>query len=259
MFRNYLKIAWRNLMKYKFISFINVFGLTVGLTCCLLILTYIIHELSYDRYNNNSANIYRVTRIFNNPETKAVSLHLGTVAPPFGPLLKNDFKQIQKMTVLLPNGNIAFRYEDKLFYENDCYFADEYLFDVFKVDVVKGNPKTALVEPYSVMLKEDIAKKYFGNEDPINKMIRLDNQLNCKVTGVYRAFPSNSHVHPAIMISFNTLKDTTVYGEENLRTNWGNNSFLTYMVLPDAAAAKNMEAQFPAFLDRQMPTGYYGK
>ena len=253
MFRNYLKIAWRNLMKYKFISFINIFGLTVGLTCCLLILTYIIHELSYDKYNNNSQNIYRVTRIFNNPETKAVSLHLGTVAPPFGPLLKNDFKQIQKMTVLLPNGNIAFRYEDKLFYENDCYFADEYLFDVFKVDVVKGNPKTALVEPYSVMLKEDIAKKYFGNEDPMNKMIRLDNQLNCKVTGVYKAFPSNSHVHPAIMISFNTLKDSTVYGEQNLRTNWGNNSFLTYMVLPENTNIKSLESQFPAFIDRHMP------
>jgi len=255
MFRNYLKIAWRNLMKYKFISFINIFGLTVGLTCCLLILTYIIHELSYDKYNNNSENIYRVTRIFNNPETKAVSLHLGTVAPPFGPLLKNDFKQIQKMTVLLPNGNIAFRYEDKLFYENDCYFADEYLFDVFKVDVVKGNPKTALVDPYSVMLKEDIAKKYFGNEDPINKMIRLDNQLNCKVTGVYKAFPSNSHVHPSIMISFNTLKDTTVYGEENLRTNWGNNSFLTYMVLPENTNIKSLESQFPAFINRHMPKG----
>ena len=240
-------------MKYKFISFINIFGLTVGLTCCLLILTYIIHELSYDKYNNNSENIYRVTRKFFNPETKAVALNLGTVAPPFGIFLKNDFKQIQKMTVLLPNGNIAFRYEDKLFYENDCYFADEYLFDVFKVDVVKGNPKTALVEPYSVMLKEDVAKKYFGNEDPMNKMIRLDNQLNCKITGVYKAFPSNSHIHPAIMISFNTLRDSTVYGEQNLRTNWGNNSFLTYIVLPEKTNIQGFEAQFPAFIDRHMP------
>ena len=253
MFRNYLKIAWRNLTKYKFISFINLFGLTVGLTCCLLILTYILHELSYDRYHDNSENIYRVTRIFNNPETKAVALHLGTVSPPFGPLLQNDFKQIQKMTRLLPNGNIAFRYEDKIFYEKDCYYADEYLFDVFKVDVTKGNPKKALTDPFSVMLKEDIAKKYFGNEDPINKMVRLDNNIACKVTGVFKPFPSNSHVHPEIMISFNTLKDTSIYGEENLRTNWGNNSFLTYMVLPENTSIKSMEAQFPAFIDRHMP------
>ncbi len=253
MFRNYLKIAWRNLTKYKFISFINLFGLTVGLTCCLLILTYILHELSYDKYHNNSENIYRVTRIFNNPQTKDVSLHLGTVSPPFGPLLQNDFKQIQKMTRLLSNGNTAFRYEDKIFYENDCYFADEYLFDVFKVDVTKGNPKKALTDPFSVMLKEDIAKKYFGNEDPINKTVRLDNNIACKVTGVFKAFPSNSHVHPGILISFNTLKDTSIYGEENLRTNWGNNSFLTYMVLPENTNIKSMEAQFPAFIDRHMP------
>ena len=255
MFRNYLKIAWRNLTKYKFISFINLFGLTIGLTCCLLILTYILHELSYDKYNNNCENIYRVTRIFRNPETKAVSLHLGTVAPPFGPLLQNDFKQIQKMTRLLPNGNIAFRYEDKIFYETDSYFADENFFDVFKVDVIKGNPQKALDDPFSVMLKEDIAKKYFGNEDPINKMIRLDNQFACKVTGVFKAFPSNSHVHPGILIAFNTLKDTTIYGEQNLRTNWGNNSFLTYMILPDNTNIKNMESQFPAFLDRHMHEG----
>ncbi|MGB8194325.1 MAG: ABC transporter permease, partial [Chitinophagaceae bacterium] len=86
MISNYLKIAFRNLMKYRFISFINLFGLTVGLACCLLILTYILNELSYDRYNKNAANIYRVTRDFRNPETGALSLNLATVAPPFGPL-----------------------------------------------------------------------------------------------------------------------------------------------------------------------------
>src|SRR5215831_12804728 len=103
MLRNYIKIAFRNLRKYKFISFINLFGLTMGLTCCLLILAYIVNELSFDRYNKQAENIYRVTRTFRNPDTKAISLQLSTVAPPFGPLLKNDFKQIEKMTVLLPN------------------------------------------------------------------------------------------------------------------------------------------------------------
>src|ERR1700755_1130455 len=97
MLRNYVKIAFRNLAKYKFISFINLFGLTVGLTCCLLILTYILHETSYDRYNPLASRIFRVTRSFNNKEG-VVSLHLGTVAPPFGPLLINDFPDIQAMT-----------------------------------------------------------------------------------------------------------------------------------------------------------------
>jgi len=89
MIRNYFKIAVRNLLKNKFISFINLFGLTVGLTCCLLILTYILHELSYDKYNDKADRIYRVTRDFRNKDG-IVSLHLGTVAPPFGPLLKNE-------------------------------------------------------------------------------------------------------------------------------------------------------------------------
>ena len=115
MFRNYLKIAFRNLMKYKFISFINLFGLTVGIACCLLILTYILHELSFDRYNRNAESIYRVERTFINPESGDINLRLGTVAPPFAPLLQNDFKEIKKITRFLSNGVTAFRYEEKRF------------------------------------------------------------------------------------------------------------------------------------------------
>lgn len=255
MISNYLKIAFRNLMKYKFISFINLFGLTVGLTCCLLILTYILNELSYDRYNANADKIYRVTRSFNNPETGAHSLNLGTVAPPFGPLLENDFKEIQKVTRLLPNGQTPMRYEDKMFNERNVFFADENLFDFFKVDVVKGNPAKALNDPFSVMLSENIAKKYFGKDEPLNKMVRLDNNINLKVTGVYKAFPANAHLHPEIMISFNTLKDSAVYGEENLRTNWGNNSFFTYLMVADNFDPAKLEKQFPAFLNRHMNEG----
>ena len=96
MIRNYLKIAFRNLTKYKFISFINLFGLTLGLICCLLIFIFILHELSYDKYHPNADRVYRVTRRFSNPETGALSLHLSTVAPPFGPLLQNDFKEIER-------------------------------------------------------------------------------------------------------------------------------------------------------------------
>ncbi len=128
-----------------------------------------------------------------------------------------------------------------MFYERNVYFADENLFDIFKVNVLKGNPAKALSDPYSVMLTEEMAKKYFGSDDPINKLVRLDNQLNCKITAVYKAFPSNAHLHPEVMISFNTLKDSAVYGEQNLRTNWGNNSFLTYIQLPGNYNPNNLE------------------
>ena len=255
MIYNYLKIAVRNLRKYKFISFINLFGLTVGLTCCLLILTYILNELSFDKYNKKAGNIYRVTRLFRNPETGATSLNLGTIAPPFGPLLQNDFKEIQKVTRLIDYSPAPLRYEDKMFNEQNVFFADENLFDLFDVNVVKGDPKRALNDPFSIMLTEEMAKKYFGKDEPMNKVIRMNNQFNLKVTGIYKPFPSNAHMHPAMMISFNTLKDTAVYGEENLRTNWGNNSFFTYILVPKDFDPKKLEAQFPAFLDRHMHEG----
>jgi putative ABC transport system permease protein len=257
MIRNYLKIAIRNLLKYRFISFINLFGLTVGLTCCLLILTFILHELSYDKYQPNADRVYRVTRSFNNPETGAISLNLSTVAPPFGPLLQNDFKEIEEMTRVLQNGTTALRFEDKIVNEENVFFADDKFFNFFKTTVTKGNPQKALSDPYSVMMTDEIAKKYFGNEEPLNKVIKINlgSYFDFKVTGIYKPFPSNTHFHPDMMLSFNTLNDTLIYGAEGLRTNFGNNSFFTYIRLPGNYEPKKLVAQFPAFVDRNMPRG----
>jgi putative ABC transport system permease protein len=257
MIRNYLKIAFRNLTKYKFISFINLFGLTIGLTCCLLISIFILHEISYDKYQPNAERIYRVTRSFNNPETGANSLTLSTVAPPFGPLLLNDFKEIESMTRTIQNGPTPIKYNEKMLNETNVYFADDKFFDFFKADVLEGNPRNALSEPYSVMMTDETAKKYFGSEEPMNKMVRVNfgNYYNFKVTGIYKPLPSNTHFHPDIMLSFNTLNDTLIYGAENLRTNWGNNAFFTYIRLPKNYNPKNLEAQFPAFLNRHIHEG----
>jgi putative ABC transport system permease protein len=240
-------------MKYKFISFINLFGLTVGLACCLLITTYILNELSYDRYNKNAKNIYRIERTFLNAETGALSLQLGAVAPPFGPLLENDFKNIQQVTRLLPISSIPVKYGENIFNENGLFFAEQNVFKVFDFKVTEGNQANALAEPFSVMLDQNIAKKYFGNKDPLNKVIRLGNQFDCKVTGVYKALPQNLHWHPELLVSFNTLKDSAVYGAENLRTNFGNNAFYTYLLVPDHFNAQNFEAQMPAFQNRHIP------
>jgi len=256
MLRNYFTIAIRNLLKYRFISFINLFGLTVGLTCCLLITTYIINELSFDRYNKNAANIYRVTRSFNNQDG-VVSLTLSTVSPPFGYYMPGDFPEIKKLTRLYDNGLTPLRYKEKLINEDHLFFGDENLFDVFSVNLLQGNPKTALLEPYSVVMTTETARKYFGDEDPMNKLIRYNNQLDLKVTGIYQAFPENAHIHPSMLVSFNTMKDTLVYGENLIRTNWGNNSFFTYVLLPDHYDINKMTSRFPAFLDNHM-AGQYG-
>src|SRR5579872_597472 len=170
MLKNYLRSAWRNITRHKFISFINLFGLTVGLTCCLLIITYIVNELSYDKYNVNADRTYRVTRIFYSRNGDE-NLHLSSIAPPFGPLLKTAFPDIEKVTRVLPNGTTVFRYKDKLFNEQNAFMADENFFDVFTVNVASGDKKTALTDPYTIMLTPEIAKKYFGTQDPMNKTV----------------------------------------------------------------------------------------
>src|SRR5882757_4508711 len=250
MIKNYLRSAFRNIKRHPFISFINIFGLTVGLTCCLLILAYIINERSYDKFNKNAKDIYRVTRIFYTAPG-VENLHLSAVAPPFGPLLGNAFSDIKKMTRMLPNGTVALKYNDKLFNEKNAVFADENFFALFNTPIVKGDAKNGLLNPFSIMLSEDMAKKYFGDENPINKSILLDNpKHDFKVTGVFKAFPANSHMHPEILMSFNTLKDSAIYGEKQLQTNYGNNSFYTYLLFPKDYNVERVKAQLPDFLDK---------
>ena len=255
MLYNYLKIAYRSLLKYKFISFINISGLAIGFTCCLLIVAYILNEISYDRSNPKAEQIYRVTRSFHS-DKGVVSLHLSSVAPPFGPLLVNDFPDIKKMTRLLNLGTTAMKYEDKNFNEANVFAADENFFSFFNVDVIKGDSKSALTDPASIMLSEDVAKKYFGSQDPVNKIVRLYNQFNLKVTGVYKSFPLNSHIHPRLLLSFNSLKNPDIYGEENLRSNWGNNAFPTYIMLPDKYPVASLEKQLPGFIDKHLTKEY---
>jgi putative ABC transport system permease protein len=255
--KNYLKIAWRNITRYKFISFINIFGLAVGLTCCLLILTYIIHEISYDKFQPNANRVYRVTRTFMNPETKSVSLNLATISPPFAPYLKTDFGEIEDLTRFLSANNTPVKYGEKIFNEENMIFADDHFFNFFRTDIVRGNPKTALSEPFSVMMTDKMAHKYFGNDDPMNKVISINmgNYMDFKVTGIYHDLPANTHFHPSFMISFSTLNDSVVYGANNLATNWGNNSFFTYIRLPENYDPEKLEKQFPAFVDKHVETG----
>ncbi|MEN0057147.1 MAG: FtsX-like permease family protein, partial [Mucilaginibacter sp.] len=209
----------------------------------------IVNELSYDRFNTNAKDIYRVTRSFNTADG-VQTLHLGAVAPPFGPLLKNEFPDIKKVTRIYPTGNIVMRYKEKLLSEKDTYFADENFFDFFSIKTVKGDAAKALTDPFCVMMTEEMARKYFGNEDPINKEIRLNNQVNFKVTGIYEPFPTNAQLHPQMLLSFNTLKDSTIYGEKQLQTNWGNNSFFTYLLMPKGYNMERIASLLPAFLDK---------
>ncbi|MCK6694419.1 MAG: ABC transporter permease, partial [Thermoanaerobaculia bacterium] len=252
MIYNYLKIAIRNLLRHKSFSFINLFGLSSGLACCLLIGLYIWNELSFDRYHEKADRIWRISRKFYNKDGSQ-QLHLGHLAPPFGPLLKNDFPDMEEVTRLLQT-NTTVRIGEQFFSEDQMFYAEPNVFRVFDIPLQAGSPAAALNEPYSVMLNETTAKKYFGTTDPMNRILRFSGRFDLKVTGVFQDFPYNSHFHPALLVSFSTLNDTLVYGAEALRTNWGNNSFSTFVLLPENYPVKKLEAQFPAFLDKHMGT-----
>lgn len=249
MFKNYLKSAWRNILKQRMVSFINLFGITVGFTCCLLITCFVVNELSYDQFRQ-ADHIYRVTRSFYT-EKGVEYLHLASIAPAAGPLLKNDFPEIEKETRTLPlKGDLVLKYKYKMFNEQGSFFADSNFFSFFSVPVIEGNASTALADPFSMMVTPEIARKYFGSEDPINKIVQINGQFPVKITGIFRDFPANSTLHPNILLSFSTLNDSSIYGRDKLETSWDNNAFFTYLMLRDAASAQQLEKQFPAFLNR---------
>ena len=251
MLRNYLLIAFRNLRKYKAFSFINITGVAVGLACFLLIALYVKDELSYDRYNTNADRIYRVTRTFLSTEGTP-SLKLAQAAPPFGPLIKQDFPEAEQVVRTIDNNSLI-RYGEHSFNEQNVFLAEDNLFKVFDFTLVSGNPDQALTNPFSIMFSRPMAEKYFGNENPLGKTVRLNNQFELTVTGVFEPLPAQSHFHPGFLISFSTLNDNRIYGAEGLRTNWSNNSFNTYMLLKPGSNPARIEATFPAFQDKHVP------
>jgi len=250
MLQNYLKIAFRNLVKHKAFSFINIAGVAIGLACFLLLSLYVKDELSYDRHHANADRIYRLSRTFISDDGTE-SLRLGQAAPPFGPLVKQDFPQVEEVVRLLRMGALM-RYGDKVFDEEDLFVAEPSIFRVFTFNVLQGNPASALENPFSVMFSKQMAEKYFGNENPVGKIVRLDNQFDYTVTGVFEPLPSQSHFHPQFLVSFSSLNDDRVYGAESLRTNWGNNSFSTFLLLPQNYSPQNLVKAFPAFQNRHI-------
>ena len=251
MLKNYLKIALRNLWKFKQVTFINIFGLAVGMAACILILLFVQNELSYDRYHENADRIYRISREWRNTDGET-SLHLGHVAPPFAPLLENDYPSVVLHAERLLSDNPLITYEegDKQMVEEDFFFADPDIFEVFTFPMIAGDPKTALREPNSLVLTESTAKRYFGEEDPMGKTLNYENQVDMKVTGVVKDVPSNSHFHFNMLCSFITVEN--FFGRENLMSQWGSNNYATYLLLPEGYNPEDLQAQFPAFFDKHM-------
>ena len=252
MLLNYLKVALRSIFRNKLTAFINIVGLALAMASAVLIYLFVSDEISFDKQHSKADRIYRTTRIFFDQEGTP-RLHLSSIAPPFGPLLKNDLGEIEIMARTLQYTSVVgleTNGELKSFTENDIFLAEPNLFKIFDIKVKSGDPFKDFQRPFTVMLSEETAMRYFNDINVVGKRLRFNNTQDLEITGVYENFPLQTHWHPDILLSFVTLEDDNIYGRTGLQTNWGNNAFSTYLLLAEGTDPKKVEAQFPAFLDK---------
>lgn len=208
MIRNYFKIAFRNLFKDGFYTFINIFGLSVGITACMLIFLYVSNELSYDKFHKDSDRMYRVTTKAMMSETE--TMYAGVTPAPLADRFKNEIEEIEAIT-RLHQFNATVKYKEDIFKENGMLYADSTLFDVFDFKVQQGDPTTMLREPYSIVLTEETANRYFG-ERKVQSGAALDEKLKLgndsyQVTGILEDVPDNSHFTFDFLVSMSTYAD----------------------------------------------------
>lgn len=231
MIKNYLKIALRNFLKHKGYSFINIFGLAFGVACCLMIILFVLDEMSFDRYHEKADQIYRVgiNGYINNTSFQGV-----VTCAPMAETLVREYPEVTAATRLRNFGFPVFRYGDKVFSEERVLWVDQAFFDVFTVSFIKGDVNTALVEPNTIVLTESMALKYFGDEDPVGKSLNADRRRDYLITGVVADTPRNSHFHYDFLASLSTYEDSR-------SPVWVSNNYHTYFVLQEGSSPRLFE------------------
>jgi len=234
MIKNYLKTAWRSLLKNRAFSIINIFGLSVGLTCSILILIFVYDELGYDKYPHNAGNIYRVMlSVTGNGDIAAYPDVDNAVAKG----MQNEFPEIKSSARLSPAADFV-KYNERQFKEEHLCFADANFFQFFSIPLIAGSVNDVLVQPNTIAVSQSFAKKYFGNDDPIGKSIAVGLRgAIYKVTGVYSKIPDNSHFHFDAIMSIATFHIT--------HPTWSNLGWYTYLRLNDHTDPRKLEAKFP--------------
>ncbi len=249
MIGSYLKITFRNLKRNSTYSILNVLGLSVGIAVSILIFLYVRDELSCDRFYRDEDRIYRIV---NRATIRGQSIEMPLVSGPWGPAMVDEFPEVRKAVRLkVPESRWTLRYGDQKFFEKGLYFADPTFLDVFDVEMVAGDPRTALEAPHSVVLTEEMAEKYFPGDDPLGKIMTADIWLELTVTGVMKKHPAATHMDYDFLVNFETLLKALEppgrlsYGNLNL---WQNFRILTYLLLEENAVPEAIEAKMPAFL-----------
>lgn len=246
MLKNYFKTAWRNLWKHKNLSFINIFGLVTGMACSLLIFLFVADELSYDRFHKDADRIYRVVKDFVNSDGS----HLpdATTPPALAPEVQQDIPGIEHVTRVFPGwgNNFLVTYKDKHIYTEKLFRVDSSFFDIFTFPFMQGNAKTAFRQVHSVILTETVAKKYFGAENPMGKVLRIDRLGDMMVTGVLKDVPDNAHFHFDFLVPIRTFTN-------NIDDNWRRYEFYTYIKLQPGVAIAGIEPKIQALYKRNKP------
>ncbi|MBX3255487.1 MAG: ABC transporter permease [Chitinophagaceae bacterium] len=243
MLRNYFKTAWRNLKRNKLFSFINILGLAIGIATCFLIMLYVQDELSYDRFNKNAANIARI--IFQ-ADINGGKINESNVMAPVAATVKKDFPEVIDATRIVSYGSLKITYNNTVFKDDRFAFVDPNFFDIFTLPMIEGNTRSALQQPYTVVITRSTAEKYFGREEALGKMFMLGNDTALyKITGVMEDMPSNSHFHFDMLASMTGLKSAA-------SDSWMTGNYYTYLLLKPGADLKKMQARFPDMVDKYM-------
>ena len=246
MFKSYFRSLFRNILRNKFYTFLNVFGLTIGIFTALLILLYVQDELSYDKHHNKHQRIFRLESEFNANNNQ----DLYAIAPiPIGPTLKLEIPEIESIVRLDRINKELFTYQEKEYLEDNFFMADSTVFNIFTHDFITGNPNTALTAPNSIVLTESIAEKYFKDEDPMGKVISIKNGKNFLVTAIIKDLKSNSHLKFDALVSISSDKEK--YNITKASRFWRVGVF-TYILVNENANIDDVHDKWPAFYSKYM-------
>lgn len=244
MLKNYFKVIYRNFIKHKSYSSINILGLSIGIACCILILAYIGYEFSYDRFHKNADDIYRIVT---NRKTVGKTIEAAIAPSPLAPMLIKDLPEVVDAVRISPTVKRSFTYQDKHFFETDVLYAGKSFFKVFSFELLEGDPETALEAPFTMVITQETAKKYFGDESPVGKMIKWDNRFEYSITGVVKKPPPNSHFTFNVLASFSTF----IRYDPRIGSTWSVN-FSTYLLLQENTDHKKFQRKLENYKEKNL-------
>lgn len=250
MLKNYIKIAWRNIIRNKLFSSINIIGLSISIACCSIIYLYVSYELSFDDYNEKADRLFRLVTSVKEPKKL---VEFARTSPPVTERVKYNFPEVADVTRFCESQRII-SYKGKKIPDTKILYADSALLDMFSLGLIEGDARKALVNPYSIVITQSMAKRYFGNEEAFGKMMQLADTVNLVVTGIIKDIPKNSHFTTDCFISSVTRNDlfkndsNWIDGEKA----WLNCSIFSYILIKENTDPKTLENKINAMLEKEM-------